>query len=46
MPTFVKMDKCNNCVKIFPQQAIEGRHYADFSHIGGSVVPLQESNSI
>ncbi len=38
--------ECFCCVKICPQQAMEGRHYADFSPLGGSVIPLRGTDSI
>ncbi len=38
--------ECYSCVKICPQQAIEARHYADFSPLGGSCQPLRGTDSI
>ncbi|MBW1985655.1 MAG: adenylyl-sulfate reductase subunit beta [Deltaproteobacteria bacterium] len=38
--------ECFNCVKICPQQAIEIRHYSDFTPLGSSTIPLRGTDSI
>lgn len=38
--------ECYCCVKICPQQAIEVRAYADFTPLGGAVIPMMGTDSI
>ncbi len=38
--------ECYCCIKICPQQAIEGRPYADFVPMGGTTIPMMSSDSI
>ena len=38
--------ECFSCVKICPTQAIDVRGYADFTPLGGAIIPMRGTDSI